>query len=389
MGRPPLHVGELSPITFDRPTKHGVRARARLRLRNGAMKQLSAMGPNKTTAADSLRAKAAHLLGAVSTDLTDNSTFTEVAEAWLERVKLDGRVTAATLSTYRKEVTLYVTPKIGALRMWEVSTGRIQEVVDEYAATSARKARVFKSLTAQVCKFACVKSALEHLPTAAVSLPRSKGRTVKTASLKDIQALRAAALNDLDSGRSGPKSCNTLLAIDLLIGTGGRIGEVAALKVGDFSPEAHTLRIHGHVTRVGNREEYVDGRKAGVVDQVVYLPDSLTASLLEATASRDPDEFILATRTGSMIQTNNLRRAIRRLERAAGVGPFTPHAFRRTVGTTIAHGLDSAAQAAAQLGNTEEVARAHYIRSKNIGPKEAADLLSPFFAPPEEKQRRD
>ena len=41
--------------------------------------------------------------------------------------------------------------------------------------------------------------------------------------------------------------------------------------------------------------------------------------------------------------------------------------------------MDSAASAAAQLGNTEEVARTHYIRPNNHGPQEAATILNPHL----------
>lgn len=200
--------------------------------------------------------------------------------------------------------------------------------------------------------------------------------------MESVRKLRAAALADLEGDRPGPKSPNTLILIDLLIGTGGRIGELTALKVGDFDPKAGTLLIGAHVSREQYTEVYVKGRKAGVVDQLVYLPAPAIASLKAHVAGRGPEEFILASQSGGMCQTNNLRRSLRRLEKLAGVERFSPHVFRRTVGTTVANGLDSAAMAAAQLGNTEEVARAHYIKAKNTGPKEAAALLEGFYEPP-------
>ena len=381
MTRPKMRVGELSAITCDSQTKGMVRARVRVRLANGTIQQIAASASSKTRAADKVRKRAAEILGAPrGLECDENIVFEEMARLWIKRLRTDGRISSGTLAGYEQDLANVVNPHLGALRLWEVTPLRVQDVIDELAQTSARRARVFRSLTNRVFRYARVLGACDFDPVEATLLPRARSKKqVVTASLDDIIATREAIIADSSGSRPGPRGENMLLVLDLLAGTGARIGEVCSLRCKDFNEDAHTLTISSHLVKEGNGFAVEDGRKAGVADQVVYLPPLLVRELAEAVRGRDPHEFILATRTGTPPSPNNIRRSLRRIQANAGITPFTPHALRRTVGTAIARSMDSAASAAAQLGNTEEVARTHYIRPNNHGPQEAATILNPHL----------
>lgn len=81
--------------------------------------------------------------------------------------------------------------------------------------------------------------------------------------------------------------------------------------------------------------------------------------------SEQPD--VEPSRTGGPRSVTNTGRLWRQ---ARGDGEFawvTPHVFRRTVGTAVAHSMDIES-AAEQLGNTPAVARRHYVESKRVAP---------------------
>ncbi|WP_067474071.1 hypothetical protein [Nocardia amamiensis] len=69
--------------------------------------------------------------------------------------------------------------------------------------------------------------------------------------------------------------------------------------------------------------------------------------------------------------------------------PTNPHTARKTVGTQLAEdqdgGQSDVAVAAAQLGNTEEVTRRHYVERTHRGP-DARDRFAVFELPDEKRQ---
>ncbi|WP_216912506.1 hypothetical protein [Nocardia noduli] len=92
---------------------------------------------------------------------------------------------------------------------------------------------------------------------------------------------------------------------------------------------------------------------------------------------------------GTLRDPRNARKQMKRALDRIGVTdiPQNPHAARKTVGTTLAEDADGGQSdigvAAAQLGNTEEVTRRHYIQRTHRGP----DARHRFdaFALPEER----
>lgn len=58
MGRPPAKIGTLSAPTFEKASSGNWRARSRVCLANGQVRQIMAVRPTKSAAVDALRRKA-------------------------------------------------------------------------------------------------------------------------------------------------------------------------------------------------------------------------------------------------------------------------------------------------------------------------------------------
>lgn len=80
-------------------------------------------------------------------------------------------------------------------------------------------------------------------------------------------------------------------------------------------------------------------------------------------------DAVFHTRNGTFVSPSNLRTELKKaLAKSGIVEPITPHAFRRTVATTVAENVSDEA-AAAQLGHASvEVTRAYYIVKPKVVP---------------------
>lgn len=90
----------------------------------------------------------------------------------------------------------------------------------------------------------------------------------------------------------------------------------------------------------------------------------------------DPDEInaIFASRRGTWLSPQNVRRQWRQARAETGLEWVTPHTFRKTVATLIDKEAD-ADSAAAQLGHkTKEMTKKHYIVKPVLAPDSSSIL---------------
>ncbi|MEU7763181.1 MULTISPECIES: tyrosine-type recombinase/integrase [Micromonospora] len=95
----------------------------------------------------------------------------------------------------------------------------------------------------------------------------------------------------------------------------------------------------------------------------VVLPWFAVGMLMarKLTAADNPHDAIFASRRGTWLSPNNVRRQWRQARAEADLDWVTPHTFRKTVATLIKEEIDTKS-AAAQLGHSsEEVTDTYYI----------------------------
>lgn len=124
---------------------------------------------------------------------------------------------------------------------------------------------------------------------------------------------------------------STLLAMNLLIATGVRIGELTHIRLGDISDEGRRIRIRGK----GNKERtvYVGNQK---------LREALQGFVRERQKLAAESDFLFLNRNLKRLTEQAFRIRLRRLSSGLGIAPHvTPHRFRHSAATLlIEEGID-------------------------------------------------
>lgn len=93
-----------------------------------------------------------------------------------------------------------------------------------------------------------------------------------------------------------------------------------------------------------------------------------------ATAPNEHDA-IFATRNGNWLSLNNINTRLRdSIVKDTDIGKwFELRLLRSATGTVVAHEFGAEA-AAAQMGNTREIAESHYIHKSRVAPDHSAQI---------------
>jgi len=166
-----------------------------------------------------------------------------------------------------------------------------------------------------------------------------------------------------------------------MVGTSARIGEALAIRMCDveLGVAQPAVRIAGTIASPKRKPTFrQDSPKAAKAIRTVVIPSFTVDALRKRLAVTDAlpsDHLIFFSRNGTPLTTANVRRRLREALRAAGVEAVTPHAFRRTVATTIDRegGIDLAAEL---LGHTSTaITKLHYVQpGERVNPR-TGDIL--------------
>lgn len=227
-----------------------------------------------------------------------------------------------TINAYRQDLAEFgrdssASRPVGAIRAMDILAYRNRLSADRglSPATVKRRLACLRALFAWLVR----RDAIEGSPFAKIELRiRLPTRLPRCLEMRDVRRLmrhRAA---------QGPDSA---LAIALLLATGMRVGELAALRIDDIDAAAGRLTIFGK----GSRE-----RTVFVTDS--RLRDELRAYI--AARRCDPAHFaesrLLVDDRARPLSAARIRHAITGLGRSAGITRhLTPHMLRHTAATML------------------------------------------------------
>lgn len=389
MPRPRIEIGQWGKISSKHQAGGRYRAWARYRDQDGQTRTVQAFGSSGAEAERRLRAALHERSHTSAADITPATDIATLGSVWLAELEHIGELTPQTIAQYRTDVESTIcAPKsgIGGLLLRETTTSRIDRFVKSVSAQHPAKARRIKVVLGQMLGLAARHDAIDTNPVRDVAKIRASKKTVRALDLDELAVLRrqvqlwesGAPTADAEQSHVGrPRAKGLLDLVDVLLGTGARIGEVLALRWSDVDLVATpaTVTISGTVVRLPGK--LADG--GGLVRQarpktdagyrVVKLPaftrDTLLRLSVEAEATAD--DLVFPSSTGTLRDPHNVRRQWRdaRGERFAWV---TPHSFRRTVATLIDREA-STEDAASQLGHSgTTVTRRHYIEKAAAAP---------------------
>jgi len=374
---------------------------ARQRVPNSGGRYIQATGDTREQAEIALKAKldkAAELATLRQEHRADairpDQTLGEAASIWLRRRRLDPSITDQTKDFYARVVKqTIIDRKIGAEPLSAVTPGRLFQHYTDIAwgnldlSPAARRrsgtkngpapaqAKNFKKTVRLVLAQAVLDGAMKLNP--AKELPRDsntrKGNKPEAPTIEDVNALRDAinVWRDRSKGRPGaPRdpSFVTSDVLEVLIGTGLRIGEALALRPADLDLDdgIPRLRVTGTlVTRVGHGLGRQDHPKSDESDRELAIPPFAVDALRRQLELNRCEHLVFATAKGTPVSPNNIRRNMRAAINEAHIGRVTSHALRRLVATMLAESSEGETGAQRQLGHTDvRITKRHYIARK-------------------------
>ena len=224
-------------------------------------------------------------------------TFREVAERWQASRKDVRRSTAIQHQTALNRVY----GVLGNQPYGEIMVADVQRLVDVLAAGGKARESIRKSRTALAMVLDHVGVAPNPARDRRVRLPLEEPDEVEPPIAEHVEAV---------GWRLAP---HYLLGMLVLDATGARIGEVQAARVGDLDENRKAWLVRAKVAKT---------RRARSVE----LPDDLFRAVVERLPThedRDPDAPLFSIRSA-----DNLRMAVGRACRDAGVPSWSPHDLR-------------------------------------------------------------
>ena len=382
MVRPELPIGTWGNIRTENLGPNRFRARARFHDYDGKTRDIEATATTGPAAVRALKVKLRDRATPNDDDITRETRISALAELWIDEITAEERLTPQTIHRYQTSLRTAILPALGNLRIREASVGRLDKFLRGIAKDYPSAAKGAKVVLGQMFALAVRHGAIPTnlvRDTGRLRKPRRKPVALTTEHLDTVRAAIRTWQQPVP-GKPGPQHTGDLADIvDLMLATGARIGEILALRWEDLNLAASrpTLTICGTLVYVKGkglfRQEWT---KSDAGYRMVVLPRFAVGMLLarKLVAAENPNDAIFASRRGTWLSPNNVRRQWRQARAETGLAWVTPHTFRKTVATLIDKEADTKT-AAAQLGHaSEEVTDTYYIAKPVLAP-DVSDIL--------------
>jgi integrase len=259
----------------------------------------------------------------------------------LDRYLADGlspTLAEGTRDSYRWAIDKHLKPGLGHLRLRQLTPTDVETLLraEHAAGLSASSVNRIRTILAVAIRWAEKQgwvyrnvAALADTPTG-VSGPK---RALTTAEAKRL----FAALQDDPAG--------PLFLV--MLGLGLRVPEARGLQWADLDLDARILRVE-HELKRRDGQWVLGPTKTRQSRRALRIPDWLTATLRrhrhEQTANRlrSPDDWtdldlVFTTRTGTPLDSANIRRDLRRITTRVGIDHLTPRDLRRSAVSLLSH----------------------------------------------------
>lgn len=387
MARPELPIGTWGNIRTEKLGPNRFRARARFRDYDGKTRDIEATDTTGPAAVRALKVKLRDRTTPNDDEITWETRICTLAERWIDEITAEERLAPQTIHRYQTSLRTAILPALGNLRIREASVGRLDKFLRGIAKDHPSAAKGAKVVLGQMFALAVRHGAIPTNPVRDTGRLRKPRRKVVALTTEHLQVVRAA-IRDWQQpvpGKPGPRHTGDLADIvDLMLATGARIGEILALRWEDLdlAAERPTLTICGTLVYVKGKGFFRQAwTKSDAGYRMVVLPRFALGMLLarKLVAADNPHDAIFASRRGTWLSPNNVRRQWRQARADTNLEWVTPHTFRKTVATLIDKEADTKS-AAAQLGHaSEEVTDTYYI-AKPVQAPDVSEILEQLGA---------
>jgi integrase len=296
-------------------------------------------------------------------------TVSRYFEIWIarEQSKTDvGRGRApATLEFYRQQFRYYVNPHLGSKPLPEVTPADVDRMIDALFrdGRSPRTVQAARNALSMLLKAARREGLISRVATEQVDPIRSR----VSESNPTEKALEPSQVGSLLEAARGTR-WEPLIATLALLGL--RRGEALALRWSDIDLDRAEVRIAHSLSRLpmGGRSQLVIGpTKTASSRRLIAIPPVLV-NLLRSWRMAQTEErlrfgshwggdwreehLVFTTPMGTPVDPDNLRHALERLGRQAGIGHVHPHQLRHSVASVLIAQGHSAPEVARMLGHS-------------------------------------
>jgi integrase len=224
-------------------------------------------------------------------------TIKQAAENWLRRVEADGRE-PSTIRQYRQHKDLHIVPKIGAIKLADLTNKRIEVFRDDLLKDLSRPmARKVLTSLKSILKVAKVSHLADDVSIGRDTRKRrlDAGRDFPTAD--EVRRLVEAAQRREDKGRS-----HALLLTAIM--TGLRASELRGLRWSDVDLKAE----HLHVRQRADRFNRIGPPKSDAGTRIVSLPPELVSALKvwKLACPKGDENLVFPSSTGHIEHHKNM-----------------------------------------------------------------------------------
>lgn len=391
MSRPPLPVGTWGEVDVVTTTR-GWTARARVRDFDGRTRQVARSGRTKGSARTALLDALAERTTPDTAELTPSTRLDVLMTKWLEDTGPDKSTN--TRKRYREVIALHLSPGMGSLTIAETTVPAVDRYLRAVAEhTGQATAKHCRSVLSGAMSMAVQHGAARTNPVTQTKPVRAQKVEPRALTEAEVATVREA-VRDWQNGlrpdgtkRQGrPPTQDLLNLVDIMLGTGARIGEILAVRWSEVDLTAGTMHITGTVIRTDAKPAVIERQshpKNSTSRRRLFLPrfavDALMLQSVEAPAANVGD-LVFPSVAGTVRDPASVRKQLTKVLAPVGLGWVTPHTFRKTVATALERGADLST-AASQLGHSgTDTTRRHYVEQTHAGP-DAREVLTSLLSP--------
>ena len=385
MPRPPLPLGTWGKIrTYvdgvderGKPRRH--RALAKYRDFDGVTRRVEAYGRTPTDASNKLRQKLKERSEkGRAGELTATHRFSEAAAIWLvkfEDLVEDGRRSAGSLDTYRRQLKNHLLPALGEVRLGEMTTPLVDKVLGQIKrSVGPATAKSCRSVVSGVMSLAVRYGAVTINPIREVE-------RIEVRAKKTPRALSGPEIADWLRRLSVDETARRRDLPDLtlfMIATGVRIGEALAVVWDQVDLDRGEVDITHTIIRVKGQGLLRKSTKSSAGERTLGLPLTVLAVLRRRFATSDRlDLPVFPDSLGGFRDPANTRRGIRDARGEEALAWITSHNFRKTLATLLDSDEFSAREIADQLGHARpSMTQDVYMGRKVRNPRAARAIES-------------
>lgn len=350
MGRPPLPIGTAGQIRVYK-TPSGYRAQCYFRDYDGISRPVERHAETAGRARNRLReAIRDRDRPDAAVEITPDTLVNDLAEFWFEEIK-ERDLSPNTLTAYRDRIDKQIAPALGALRIREVSVSRVDRLVKATKNSNGPgTAKLTRTVLSGMLGLAARHDALDRNPARDIARLHTENKPARAFSLGQVWDLRSKLAAD-------PVAVAADLPdfVDMMLATGERIGETAAITWPTLDLDTAEVDISGTVVRVTGQGLFIKPKPKSKSHRRLELPawtvDMLRRRQLRAAPNRW--RAVFTAPRGGLRDPRNTQRDLRAALDRAGYPWATSHSFRKTVATLMDEAGLSARDAADQLGHAK------------------------------------